>query len=108
MIDLVLNARRQNTLRLDLADFVVAVEIAHLDPVRTLDLGIMFRQRQTTFFVYTVVVGDFDDLRVGERDRLGLFVLARDIDDDDAALVADLRRRQADPCLLYTSPSPRD
>ena len=49
MVDLVLQAHREETRRLDLADFVLVIEVAQADLRRARDLGVVFRERQAPF-----------------------------------------------------------
>lgn len=96
MINFMLDTGCHDAVGLDFPNFIVAIQIAHTDPVGALDLGEMIRQRQTAFFMNAVVIRNFDDLRIGQCHRLRVFVLTRHVDDDDAAAVTNLRRGQTD------------
>src|SRR5437764_9569856 len=95
MIDLVLQASRQQALRLDFADLVLVVEIAQPDRRRALDIGIMLGQGQAAFARARRLLRPPQDLGVGNAHRLRLLALARDIDDEDALRRPDLRRGEA-------------
>src|SRR3546814_1481808 len=96
MIHLVLDAGRQQPLRRQLADFVLAVEEAHADLRRARHLAVVLGQGKAAFLVDGVFVGYFDQLRVGQEERRLLLVLPGGVDHDDPLQDAHLGSRQPD------------
>src|SRR5579872_4324361 len=90
MIDFVLDAGGDQTFGLELADFVLRVEIAHADRRGPFDVGILLGQRQAAFAAHHRLIRFPDDFGIGELDRLRLFAFARAIDHDDAIKDAHL------------------
>src|SRR5215469_7723461 len=82
MIDFVLDAGGEQVFGLELADFVLRVEIADTDRRRPFDVGILLGQRQTALAAHDFFVRFPDNFRVGELDRLRLLAVARAIDHD--------------------------
>jgi hypothetical protein len=74
----------------------VEIEILDLDLGRTLDLLIVFRDRETAFLVDALRFRRPGDLRIDEDLRLLLVVLLGKVHGDDTDRLADLDRRQPD------------
>ena len=66
MVHLVLNDRRQQTVSLDVARFVVAIDIAQADAGRTDDVRVLFGDRKTALFIGVVFVRDPQQLRIDQ------------------------------------------
>src|SRR5487761_5863 len=96
MVDLVLDASGEQALGLELADFVLRVEIAYADRRRPLDVGILLGQRQAAFAAHDFFVRFPDDFGIGELDRLRLFAFACAIDHDDT--LQDANRISTNRC----------
>ncbi len=97
MVDLVLDADGKDSVGVDFPLLVVAVEELRPHPVGTLDVLVIFRDRQTAFLIDLEIIRGPGDFRVGKTQRLWfLVVLARDIDDDDALRHGNLDRGQSD------------
>ena len=96
MVDLMLETGGEETRGVGLADLVLAVEIAQPDLGRAGHVGIMLGQRQAALAAGRQLRRAPQNLGVGERHRLRLFAVARDIEHDDPAGDADLRRGEPD------------
>ena len=96
MVDLVLQAGREQPFRLDLADLVLVVEIAQPDRLGALNLGVMLGQRQTALVGRQQFLGTPQDLGIGDAHRLRRLAVARAIDHQHTLRYPDLRCRKPD------------
>ena len=72
VIDLVLEAHREQPRRLDLPDVVLVIEVAQADLRRAGDLGIVFREGQAAFIAGRQLGRPPENFRIGQLQRLRL------------------------------------
>ena len=96
VVDLVLNAGGEQTIRFDLVPLAFEVLVFDLHRARPLDLFVIFGNRQAPFFVLRGFIRLPDDLRIDEHLRLVILLLLRQIHGDDPFGDGDLDRRQPD------------
>src|SRR5260370_1511466 len=100
MIDLVLDARRENAVRLDFLPFAMAIEVSDADARRPLDLLVIFRDRKAAFLINSKLFRSPEDLRIGKAYGIGacriVFSLG-DVDHNDPPRHANLDRGQSEP-----------
>ena len=96
MVDFVLDAAGEETIRLQILLLGALVLIGHADFLRAFDIDEDFRQRQAALVHHHQLVRRPGDRRVDHAMGLLLLTFAGDIDDDQATVAADLRRGQAD------------
>src|SRR6516165_4819510 len=96
VFDLVLQASGEKPLGMQLTELVLLVQVAQSDLDRAGHVGIMLGQRQTTLTEGRKLGRAPQDLGVGELERLRLLALARDVENDEATRLPDLRRRKPD------------
>jgi hypothetical protein len=75
MIDLMLQTRGEQPIGFDLVRLSLEIEIVHLDASRTLDLFVIFRDRQAAFLIDAFLFRAPDDFRIDEDLRLRRLVL---------------------------------
>ena len=90
-----LQAGRQQPVRLDLLLRAGEVVVAQLHPGRAGHVGILAGQGQAALLPLRQLVADRDDLRVHQHHRVGLVALL-DVHHEQPQQRAHLRRRQAD------------
>ena len=66
MVDLVLQAGREQPVRFDLVRLALKIEILDLHLRGAFDVIVEFRNRKTSFFVDRLLVAGGDDLRIDE------------------------------------------
>src|SRR4051812_2301340 len=96
VVDLVLDAGREQALGLDLVGLAVEVEILEPHLGGALDILVDFRDRQAAFLVDRRLVRGPYDLRIDEHARLGLAFLLGKVHGEDALRHPDLDRGEPD------------
>src|SRR6266540_538880 len=96
MIDLVLQAGGEQPIGLDLPRLSLEIEIFHLHLRRTLDIVVIFRNRQTALLIGRLFLRGPNDLRIDENLRIPRFLLLGEVHGDHTLGRADLDRGEPD------------
>src|SRR3546814_17013530 len=96
MVDLELDARGEQALGLELLRVSLDVEIAQPDRLRSLDLGVVLRNREAALLADDTLVGAPEDFGVDHPERPRGLALARHVAHDHPPRIAHLRRRRSE------------
>ena len=99
MVDLMLQASRQNTLCLDLLGAAVAIKITGAHPGRPFDVLEKFRDRQAALLIGGELLRGPENFRINDtkRGRRGVLVFAfRDVENEDPLWHGNLDRGETD------------